>query len=246
VVVADDQPLIRAGLAALLRAGPGIEVVGEAADGGQAVEVVAATRPDVVLMDIRMPGVNGITATGRILASSDTPPKVVILTTFDLDDYVYDALRAGACGFLLKDSEPHHLIDAVRAAVAGDVLLAPTVTRRLVESFLDARTPATPAPVALDALTPREVEVLRLVGTGLGNADIAATLTLSEATVKTHVNRAMSKLGLASRAQAVVVAYESGLVVPGRCPPSPGQGSGTANRTANPPPSPGPAVSTPP
>ncbi|MBM7169287.1 response regulator transcription factor [Streptomyces sp. G44] len=220
VLVVDDQFLIRAGLVGLLRAAPGIEVVGEAGDGDEAVELAARTRPDVVLMDIRMPGTNGITATARILAQAAEPaPRVLVLTTFDLDEYVYGALRAGASGFLLKDSGPERLLAAVAAVGGGDALFAPSVTRRLVEAF--ARQGAGPGgdevrpPPDLAALTSREVEVLKMIARGLTNADIAERLYISEATVKTHLNRTMSKLGLDSRAQAVVVAYETGLVTPG-------------------------------
>ncbi|MEV4312850.1 response regulator transcription factor [Actinocrispum sp. NPDC049592] len=210
VMVVDDQALIRAGLGALLRAAPGIEVVGEAADGEHAVALAASTRPDVVLMDIRMPGMSGIVATERIL-KADPHPRVLVLTTFDLDEYVYAALRAGACGFLLKDAPPERLLAAVQAVCAGDMLFAPSVTRRLIEAYV----PRSQHP-ELGSLTPREVEVLRLVGSGMANGDIARRLVVSEATVKTHLNRTMTKLDLASRAQAVVVAYETGLVVPGR------------------------------
>ncbi len=220
VLVVDDQFLIRAGLVGLLRAAPGIEVVGEAGDGEEAVELAARTRPDVVLMDIRMPGTNGIAATEKILAqAADPAPRVLVLTTFDLDEYVYGALRAGASGFLLKDSGPERLLAAVAAVGCGDALFAPSVTRRLVEAF--ARQAAEPGgdevrpPPDLAALTSREVEVLKLIARGLTNADIAERLYISEATVKTHLNRTMSKLGLDSRAQAVVVAYETGLVTPG-------------------------------
>ncbi|MFG2723293.1 response regulator [Streptomyces sp. NPDC048416] len=214
VLVVDDQFLIRAGLVGLLRAAPGIEVVGEAGDGAEAVRQAAATRPDVILMDIRMPGMTGIEATERILAEATDPaPRVLVLTTFDLDEYVYRALRAGACGFLLKDSGPERLLAAVAAVGGGDGLFAPSVTRRLVEAF--ARRPQAGPTAALDALTTRETEVLRLTGCGMSNQDIADRLFISEATVKTHLNRAMSKLDLDSRAQAVVVAYESGLVTPG-------------------------------
>ncbi|WP_369217306.1 response regulator [Streptomyces flavofungini] len=221
VLVVDDQFLIRAGLVGLLRAAPGIEVVGEAGDGDEAVALAARTRPDVVLMDIRMPGMNGITATAEILAqAAEPPPRVLVLTTFDLDEYVYGALRAGASGFLLKDSGPERLLAAVAAVGAGDALFAPSVTRRLVEAF--ARQASGPdaggrggPPSGLAALTGREVEVLKLIARGLTNADIAERLYISEATVKTHLNRTMSKLDLDSRAQAVVVAYESGLVTPG-------------------------------
>ncbi|MEI5102092.1 response regulator transcription factor [Streptomyces sp. PmtG] len=219
VLVVDDQFLIRAGLAGVLRAAPGIEVVGEAGDGAEAVELAAQTRPDVILMDIRMPGMNGITATERILAAaSDPPPRVLVLTTFDLDEYVYGALRAGAAGFLLKDSGPERLLAAVAAVGSGDALFAPSVTRRLVEAFA-VRSGVVPegveAPPDLAALTGREVEVLKLVARGLSNAEIADRLYISEATVKTHLNRTMNKLNLDTRAQAVVIAYESGLVTPG-------------------------------
>jgi len=223
VLVVDDQFLIRAGLAGLLRAAPGIEVVGEAADGAEAVEQAAATRPDVVLMDIRMPGISGITATERILAGADradggAPPRILVLTTFDLDEYVYAALRAGASGFLLKDAGPERLLAAVAAVAAGDTLFAPSVTRRLIEAFAPRPEPATAGepPTDLGVLTAREVEVLRLIAKGLSNQEIADHLFISEATVKTHLNRTMSKLDLGSRAQAVVLAYESGLVTPGR------------------------------
>ncbi|MFE5730526.1 response regulator [Streptomyces sp. NPDC056528] len=220
VLVVDDQFLIRAGLVGLLKAAPGTEVVGEAVDGEEAVALAARLRPDVILMDVRMPGGNGIDATARILAEAPDPaPRVLILTTFDLDEYVYGALRVGASGFLLKDSGPERLLAAVAAVAGGDHLFAPSVTRRLVEAFAHRVAPVeetvragTPA---LDALTGREREVLQLTGRGLSNRQIAGDLHISEATVKTHLNRAMGKLGLASRAQAVVVAYESGLVVPG-------------------------------
>ncbi|MEU3778804.1 response regulator transcription factor [Streptomyces sp. NPDC032472] len=220
VLVVDDQFLIRAGLVGLLKAAPGTTVVGEASDGEEAVELAARLRPDVILMDVRMPGTNGITATARILAEAgDPPPRILVLTTFDLDEYVYGALRAGASGFLLKDSGPERLLTAVAAVAGGDHLFAPSVTRRLVEAFADRAGPGggereAPAPT-LDALTGREREVLTLTGKGLSNQEIAGRLYISEATVKTHLNRAMGKLGLGSRAQAVVVAYETGLVVPG-------------------------------
>ncbi|MGV9879400.1 response regulator [Streptomyces sp. NPDC003006] len=220
VLVVDDQFLIRAGLVGLLRAATGIEVVGEAGDGDEAVELAARTCPDVILMDIRMPGMNGITATTKILAQAVEPvPRVLVLTTFDLDEYVYGALRAGASGFLLKDSGPERLLAAVAAVGGGDALFAPSVTRRLVEAFARQTTghggdDCRPPP-DLGALTQREVEVLKLIARGLTNADIAERLYISEATVKTHLNRTMSKLDLDSRAQAVVVAYETGLVTPG-------------------------------
>lgn len=217
VLVVDDQVLIRAGLAALLRAAPGIEVVGEAADGDEAVRLAAATLPDVVLMDVRMPGTSGITATERIIAAAGAgAPRVIVLTTFDLDEYVYTALRAGAHAFLLKDTTPDRLLAAVAAVAAGEMLFASSVTRRLVEVYAQRAVAAVEPAKALAGLTLREREVLRLVGTGMSNSDIAGHLVISEATVKTHLNRTMAKLRLASRAQAVVVAYETGLVVPGR------------------------------
>jgi DNA-binding NarL/FixJ family response regulator len=215
VLVADDQALIRAGLVALLTAAPGFEVVGEAADGEQAVALAAATAPDVVLMDIRMPVLDGIAATRRILAAAgEDPPRVVVLTTFDLPEYVYTALGEGAAGFLVKDTPPERILSAVRAVAAGDILIAPHITHRLIETYARHHRTGASAGPGLDALTARETEVLRLVGNGLTNAQIAQRLVLSEATVKTHVKRVMGKLGLSSRAQAVVVAYESGLVVP--------------------------------
>ncbi|GGZ95441.1 response regulator [Streptomyces subrutilus] len=216
VLVVDDQVLIRAGLVALLRAAPGIEVVGEAEDGHGAVEAAARTRPDVILMDIRMPGLDGTAATERILAGAVDPlPRVLVLTTFDLDEYVFAALRAGACGFLLKDTGPERLIEAVTAVALGDMLFAPSVTRRLIESYVHRACPVPDTPAGLDALTAREREVLRLAAKGLSNTEIAQRLHIGEATVKTHLNRTMAKLDLDSRAQAVVVAYETGLVVPG-------------------------------
>ncbi|MEU2426223.1 response regulator transcription factor [Streptomyces sp. NPDC007851] len=219
VLVVDDQFLIRAGLVGLLEAAPGFEVAGEAGDGTEAVRLAAETRPDVVLMDIRMPGLNGIEATERILAQAAAPaPRVLVLTTFDLDEYVYGALRAGASGFLLKDSGPERLLAAVTAVDGGDALFAPSVTRRLVEAFARQRgpDPGTGPPPDLELLTTREVEVLKLTARGLSNLEIADRLYISEATVKTHLNRTMTKLDLGSRAQAVVVAYETGLVKPGR------------------------------
>ncbi|TDP98165.1 response regulator [Labedaea rhizosphaerae] len=214
VVIADDQALVRTGFRMILTAG-GIDVVGEAADGLAAVTAVRSLRPDVVLMDIRMPAMDGLAATRRILAEQ-SDCRVLMLTTFDLDRYVYDALAAGASGFLLKDVTPEHLVAAVRLVGTGDALLAPSITRRLVERF--AAGPGTPPVVHRDltALTPREREVLALVGRGRSNTEIADDLTLSEATVKTHVTRIFGKLGLRDRAQAVVLAYETGLVAPGR------------------------------
>ncbi|MFI6688652.1 response regulator [Streptomyces sp. NPDC050485] len=221
VLVVDDQFLIRAGLVGLLRAAPGIDVVGEAGDGAEAVRQAAATGPDVILMDIRMPGMTGIEATRRILAEAPDPaPRVLVLTTFDLDEYVYQALRAGASGFLLKDSGPERLLAAVAAVGGGDGLFAPSVTRRLVEAFAcrTGRAGQDPGP-ELGSLTARETEVLRLTACGMSNLEIADRLFISEATVKTHLNRTMSKLDLGSRAQAVVVAYETGLVTPGGARP---------------------------
>ncbi|MBY8338616.1 response regulator transcription factor [Streptomyces spinosirectus] len=214
VVVADDQALVRTGFRLILGA-DGIDVVAEATDGEQAVAAVRRTRPDVVLMDIRMPEMDGLEATRRILA--DAPPdapRVVMLTTFDLDHYVYAALTAGASGFLLKDVTPEQLVAAVRTVRAGDALLAPAITRRLVERFARSDPGTTALHRDLSALTPRELDVLRLLAQGLSNADLAARLHLSEATVKTHVSRILTKLSLRDRAQAVVVAYETGLVSP--------------------------------
>ena len=216
VVVADDQAMVRAGFAALLGAQADIEVVGQAADGAEAVVVVGATSPDVVLMDVRMPVMDGIEATRTVLTgrSADQGPKVVMLTTFDVDDYVLEALRAGASGFLLKDALPEDLVEAVRIVARGDALLAPSVTRRLIERFTSRTTPG-PLTGALEHLTQREREVLTQVARGRSNLEIAAALFIAEQTVKTHVSRVLGKLGLRDRAQAVVVAYESGLVVPG-------------------------------
>ncbi|MDP9134140.1 MAG: response regulator transcription factor [Actinomycetota bacterium] len=215
VLVADDQPLAREGLRTILDAQSDIEVVAEAADGGEAVELALRLRPDIVLMDIRMPGIDGLAACRRLLAQPEPQTCVVMLTTFDLDEYVYEAMRAGASGFLLKDAPREDLVTGVRAAAAGDTLLAPEITRRLVEAYVRRPPPgpATPAPLA--ELTDREVEILRLVARGLSNAEIAASLFLSEATVKTHVSRVLAKLDLRNRVQAVVRAYECGLVQPG-------------------------------
>jgi DNA-binding NarL/FixJ family response regulator len=217
VVVADDQALIRAGLVALFGVAPSLEVVGEAADGAQAVDVVKRTNPDIVLMDIRMPVLDGIAAMREILAlSPESAPRIVMLTTFDLDEYVYTALGEGAAGFLLKDTPPTRIIAAVEAVAEGEILVAPHITRRLVETYAFHHRVAAGRPrPQLNNLTARETEVLVLVGNGLSNSEIADRLVLSEATVKTHVKRIMGKLELVSRAQAVVVAYESGLVVPG-------------------------------
>jgi DNA-binding NarL/FixJ family response regulator len=214
VVVADDQDIVRAGFSALLDTQPDITVVGSAGDGAAAVRVCREQRPDVVLMDVRMPVMDGIEATRQLAADGDGGPRVLMLTTFDLDEYVYDALSAGASGFLLKDVAAERLFDAVRVVAAGDALLAPAVTRRLIGEFARMRPrPASP-PERLRELTPRETEVLRLVAEGLSNGEIAQRLVVSEETVKTHVSRVLMKLGLRDRTQAVVTAYESGLVVP--------------------------------
>ena len=211
VVVADDQQIVREGFAALLETQDDITVVGRAADGEEAVEVCGEQQPDVVLMDVRMPGVDGIEATRRLAGT-----RVIILTTFDLDDYVYDALSAGASGFLLKDAGAERLFEAVRVVAAGEALLAPAVTRRLIAEFARQRPRVRPTPERLSELTPRETEVLRLVAEGLSNTEIAERLVLSDETVKTHVSRVLFKLGLRDRTQAVVAAYESGLVEPRR------------------------------
>jgi DNA-binding NarL/FixJ family response regulator len=214
VLVVDDQELVRAGFAMILRAQEDIEVVGEAGDGREALERARELGPDVVLMDIRMPVLDGLEATRRLLAGSEPHPKVLMLTTFDLSEYVYGALRSGASGFLLKDAPREQLASAVRTVAAGDALLAPALTRRLVEEFV-RRPPPGESPADLAELTGRELEVLRLVARGLSNAEIASTLYLSEATVRTHVSHVLRKLRLRDRVQAVVVAYETGLVQPG-------------------------------
>jgi DNA-binding NarL/FixJ family response regulator len=215
VVIADDQQLIRTGFRMILDDEPDIEVVGEASTGTEAIAVTRELHPDVVLMDIRMPELDGIEATRRILAHNhERKTSVLILTTFDLDEYVYDALRAGASGFLLKDVPAHQLAAGIRTVGDGDALLAPSITRRLIEEFAAPRTPdhATPG---LDELTPREREVFRLLATGMTNGEIATTLIVGETTVKTHVTRILTKLGVRDRVQAVVLAYETGLVSPG-------------------------------
>ncbi|GII30651.1 response regulator [Planotetraspora mira] len=213
-VIADDQALVRTGFRMILAA-DGIEVAAEAANGDEAVAAVRRTRPDVVLMDIRMPQMDGLEATRRILAGGAEDTRVLILTTYDLDHYVYAALAAGASGFLLKDVTPEHLVAAVRMVRSGDALLAPTITRRLVERFARRDNVKPALHRDLSQLTPRELDVLRLLATGLSNAELADQLTLSVATVKTHVARILSKLGLRDRVQAVVVAYETGLISPG-------------------------------
>jgi DNA-binding NarL/FixJ family response regulator len=215
VLLADDQALVRAGFAALIDAQDGMRVVGQADDGDEAVRLVGETRPDVVLMDIRMPGTDGLAATRTIAADESLAAvRVVILTTFELDEYVFEALRAGATGFLVKHTEPAELIRAVRTVAAGEALLSPGVTRRLIAEFA-GRAKAPPATARLDALTGREREIVAVVAEGLSNDEIAGRLFLSPATVKTHVNRAMTKLGARDRAQLVVLAYEAGLVRPG-------------------------------
>jgi DNA-binding NarL/FixJ family response regulator len=215
VLLADDQALLRAGFRALLDAQPDIDVVGEAIDGADAIRQTVRARPDVVLMDIRMPGTDGLAATRQIAADPELAGvRIIILTTFDLDEYVFEALRSGASGFLVKDTEPVDLLRAVRAVASGDALLSPSVTRRLIAEFT-TRAPAPQPPATLDVLTEREREVTALVGAGLSNEEIAEQLVVSPATAKTHVSRAMGKLGARDRAQLVVYAYESGLVRPG-------------------------------
>ncbi|HEY5454516.1 MAG TPA: response regulator transcription factor [Acidothermaceae bacterium] len=220
IVVADDHEVVRAGFAELLDTRPDFTVVGTANDGAEAVRLCEELRPDVVLMDVRMPGMDGIEATRRLADSGQLRPRVIILTTFDLDEYVYEALRAGASGFLLKDVTAERLFDAVRVVADGEALLAPGITRRLIGEFAAQRreanvdTAVALGIAGLEMLTPRETEVLRLVAEGLSNAEIAARLVVNEETVKTHVSRVLRKLGLRDRTQAVVTAYESGLVIP--------------------------------
>jgi DNA-binding NarL/FixJ family response regulator len=222
IVVADDHEVVRAGFAALLDTQPDFTVLGTAADGAEAVRVCRSARPEVVLMDVRMPGTDGIEATRQLALDGEHAPRVLILTTFDLDEYVFDALRAGASGFLLKDVTAERLFEGVRVVASGDSLLAPGITRRLISEFARIRPQSAEAgagaaaSAALRTLTPRETEVLRLVAAGLSNAEIAARLVVTEDTVKTHVSRLLAKLGLRDRTQAVVTAYESGLVIPAR------------------------------
>jgi DNA-binding NarL/FixJ family response regulator len=215
VAVADDQALVRVGFCGIIAATQGFSVVGEAANGAEAVEVARAVKPDVILMDVRMPDLDGIEATRRITTAPETARvRVIILTTFDLDDYVFAALRAGASGFLLKDTLPADLLTAIRVVAAGDALLAPSITRRLIEEF--AGRPSPDHCPCLDELTPRELDVLRLIAAGRSNAEIASDLVIGESTVKTHVARVLMKLGVRDWVQAVVAAYEAGVITPGR------------------------------
>ena len=216
-LIADDQEMVREGFSALLDAQPDMEVVAQAANGDEAVRLCQEFNPDVVLMDVRMPVMDGLDATRVILAGKvdDPAPRVLMLTTFDLDDYVYEALRAGASGFLLKDAPAAELVHAVRVIAAGDALLAPSVTRRLIADFSRQQRASAPPRESIDQLTPRENEILRLIARGLSNSEISVTLFIAEQTTKTHVGHILSKLGLRDRVQAVVLAYESGLVSPG-------------------------------
>ncbi|HYI19427.1 MAG TPA: response regulator transcription factor [Solirubrobacteraceae bacterium] len=217
ILIADDQALVRAGFKMILDAEDDLDVVGEAADGAAAVELARRLKPDVVLMDIRMPELDGIEATRRVVALEGDPPvRVLMLTTFDLNEYVYEALRAGASGFLLKDVPPEQLAAGIRVVAQGEALLAPSITKRLIQEFAAAAPVTAAPPPGLDELTARELEVFRLIARGLSNAEIAAELIVSETTVKTHVARVLMKLGLRDRVQAVVLAYEAGVAVPGR------------------------------
>jgi DNA-binding NarL/FixJ family response regulator len=216
VLIADDEALVRGGFRMILEAQAGLQVVGEAADGTEALARARELSPDVVLMDIRMPQMDGLEATRRLAAAGPAAPKVLMLTTFDLDEHVYQAMKAGASGFLLKTAPPGELAAAVRAVAGGDVLLAPPITRRLVEQFVRRPPPCQDPPPSLHPLTAREIEVLRLIARGLSNTEIAAALFLGEATVKSHINRILAKLGLRDRVQAVVLAYETGLIAPGQ------------------------------
>jgi DNA-binding NarL/FixJ family response regulator len=215
LVIVDDQGMVRAGFRSLLEDEPGLEVVGEAANGEEAVEVVSALQPDVTLMDIRMPVLDGIAAT-RQLVEAQVPTKVLVLTTFDLDEYVFEALRAGASAFLLKDAPAEELVAAIRVVAAGEALLAPGVTRRVIDAFVHRAPAPTSRSAALEMLTPRELEVLGLLARGMSNQDIARTLFVSEGTTKTHVSNVLTKLGLRDRVQAVIFAYEHSVVVPGQ------------------------------
>jgi DNA-binding NarL/FixJ family response regulator len=220
VLLADDQAVVRAGLRTICESQPDIEVIGEAADGSEAIALAAALRPDVVMMDIRMPVLDGIKATRRLTGSPDGA-RVLVLTTYGLDQYVYEALRAGAAGFLLKTDPPDRIIDAVRIVHAGDALLGPHTTRRLIERFLASPPPEVPRPAALGTLTDRELEVMREIARGLTNREIAARLYIGDGTVKTHVARILTKLGLRDRVQVVVYAYEHGITTPGDNDPPP-------------------------
>ncbi len=215
IVIADDHDVVRSGFASLLDTQQEFTVIGTAQDGVQAVRISRELHPDVVLMDIRMPGMDGIEATRQLTSRESSAPRVLVLTTFDLDEYVYEALRAGASGFLLKDVTAERLFEAVRVIAAGDALIAPAITRRLISEFAQQSTAPRPATPRLEELTPRETQVLRLIAEGLSNSEIAGRLVVTEETVKTHVSRVLNKLGLRDRTQAVVVAYETGLVVPG-------------------------------
>jgi DNA-binding NarL/FixJ family response regulator len=215
VLIADDQALVRAGFRAILETQPDLKVVGEAVDGCDAVDLARLRRPDVVLMDIKMPSLDGLEATRRVVAEAGDATAVLILTTFDLDEYVYAALRAGASGFLLKDAPPETLIAAVHTLSGGDALIAPAITKRLIEQFARTSPPSGASAAALEELTPRELEVLVLIARGRSNREIASELVLSEATVKTHVKRVLAKLAVRDRVHAVVLAYESGLITPG-------------------------------
>ncbi|MFB7843730.1 response regulator [Microbacterium sp. NPDC056052] len=218
VLIVDDQAMLRAGFAAILQAQDGLDVVGQASDGSEGVDEARRLRPDVVLMDVRMPNLDGIEATRRIIAAAErdgrTPPAVLVLTTFDADEYVHEALQAGASGFLLKDALPEELVQAVRVVAAGDALLAPRITRRLLERFAESRPRSNSTELRLKGLTEREHEILVLIGRGLSNREIASELFLAEQTVKTHVSRIFSKLDLRDRVQAVILAYDAGLVAP--------------------------------
>lgn len=214
LLIVDDETIVRDGLLAIIELEPDMEVVGEASDGVEAIAVARDRRPDVALVDIQMPRMDGVETTRR-LVELPAPPRVIVLTTFDRNEYVYDSMRAGASGFLLKDVRRGQLTDAIRTAVAGDTLLSPTITRRLIEQFCSRPAPGSATPAELHELTERELEVLSLVGGGLSNAEIAAKLVVAETTIKTHVAHILAKLGLRDRAQAVVVAYETGLITPG-------------------------------
>ena len=220
VLIADDQALVRAGFRMILESQEDMEIVGEAEDGAEALMLARELAPDVVLMDIRMPGLDGLEATRRLLLNGHNGAHVLVLTTFDADEYVYEALKAGAAGFLLKSAPPARLVEAVRLVASGEALLAPTITRRLIEDYVRRPPPGARSPKELEHLTDRELQVLKLIARGLSNAEIAAKLVVSEATVKTHVNRVLSKLDLRDRVQAVVLAYETGLAQPGDTAPT--------------------------